>query len=119
MAKKIEMFFPTYEQSEAVAAAALTAGDVILVAGGKNGFCLVDVLSGADYSKITKCEKVKAEKATGAIGEGVPLYWDDTAKNVTTTATSNTLICYANEAALSADTHVWMNFDGSLAFAKA
>jgi predicted RecA/RadA family phage recombinase len=34
-----------------------------------------------------------------AIGIGDPVYWDGTAKNVTKTSTSNTLIGYATEAA--------------------
>lgn len=31
-------------------------------------------------------------KAAGAITQGAPIYWDDTAKNVTATATGNDLI---------------------------
>lgn len=47
------------------------------------------------------CELVKN---TGeAWTEGALVYWDDTAKNVTTTATGNLLIGVAVEAALSAD----------------
>lgn len=117
--KKIEMFFPTYEQSKDTATAALSAGDVVLTSGGRHGFTLVDVAIDEDYAKITKCERVKAAKATGAITVDAPLYWDDTNKEVTTTSTDNTLIGFAAEAAESADTHVWMSFDGSLAFAKA
>lgn len=44
-------------------------------------------------------------KATGqAWTVGALLYWDDTAKNVTTTSTSNTLIGFADVAAGSSDT---------------
>lgn len=43
-------------------------------------------------------------KATGAWTQGALLYWDDTAKNVTTTATSNSKIGVASAAALSGDT---------------
>jgi len=39
-----------------------------------------------------------------AWAQGAAIYWDDTAKNCTTTATSNTLIGYAAAPALSADT---------------
>lgn len=45
-------------------------------------------------------------KATGAISQGAKVYWDATAGNVTTTATSNTVFGAAAEAALSADATV-------------
>lgn len=45
-------------------------------------------------------------KATGAISQGAKVYWDDTNKNVTTTASGNTLIGYAWDAQLSGDTTV-------------
>jgi predicted RecA/RadA family phage recombinase len=43
-------------------------------------------------------------KASGAWTEGAKLYWDDTAKNVTTTATSNKFIGHAAAAQASGDT---------------
>lgn len=43
-------------------------------------------------------------KAVGAIAVGDKIYWDDTAKAFTTTTVNNTLVGYALEAALSADT---------------
>lgn len=46
------------------------------------------------------------EKATGAMAQGAKLYWDNTAKKVTTTATSNTLIGYAWKAEVSGATTV-------------
>lgn len=49
---------------------------------------------------------VELPKATGAITEGATVYWDATAKNVTTTSTSNTKIGYAVAAQLSADATV-------------
>lgn len=45
-------------------------------------------------------------KATGAVTEGQLLYWDDTAKNITTTATSNTKAGVAAQAAASGDATV-------------
>lgn len=42
-------------------------------------------------------------KAAGAITAGAKLYWDNVAFNVTTTATSNTLIGVATKAAASGD----------------
>lgn len=118
MAKKFDAYFPTYKEVELTAGANLSGGD-FATAGVIHGFTIVDVLSGAKCALITECEKVKAEKATGAIAEGAAVYWDSSEGNVTGTATDNTLIGYAIEAALSADTHVWMSFDGALAFAKA
>lgn len=49
---------------------------------------------------------VSLPKATGAITEGGLLYWDATAKNVTTTATSNKKIGYATAAQASGDASV-------------
>lgn len=45
-------------------------------------------------------------KASGAVTEGATLYWDDTAKNLTTTATANTKAGYAAAAAASGDATV-------------
>ena len=42
-------------------------------------------------------------KATGAITAGAKVYWDNTAFNVSTTATNNTLIGVATQAAASND----------------
>lgn len=45
-------------------------------------------------------------KATGAISQGALVYWDDTAKNITTTSSGNTLAGFAYDAALSGDATV-------------
>jgi len=42
-------------------------------------------------------------KASGAVTQGAKLYWDNTAKNVTTTSSGNTLIGVATQAAASGD----------------
>ncbi len=48
---------------------------------------------------------LEVPKATGQAWVGLDkIYWDDTAKNFTTTSTSNTLAGYARRAADSADT---------------
>ncbi|CUA90211.1 Predicted phage recombinase, RecA/RadA family [Chelatococcus sambhunathii] len=48
---------------------------------------------------------IRLPKATGsAWTEGAKLYWNDTSKYVTVTATDNTFIGYAAAAAASADT---------------
>jgi predicted RecA/RadA family phage recombinase len=45
-------------------------------------------------------------KASGAVTAGQKIYWDNTAKNCTTTATSNTMIGVATQAAASGDATV-------------
>jgi predicted RecA/RadA family phage recombinase len=45
-------------------------------------------------------------KATGAVTQGAKLYWDDTAKNVTTTASSHKQIGHAWAAQQSGDATV-------------
>lgn len=45
-------------------------------------------------------------KATGAISAGARVFWNDTARNVTTTATGNYNIGYAMSAAGASDTTV-------------
>lgn len=56
-------------------------------------------------SYVYEAEISGAPKATGgAFMVNGPVYWDNTAKNFTATSTSNTLVGYALEAALSADT---------------
>jgi predicted RecA/RadA family phage recombinase len=66
------------------------------------GIAAVDVLSGspANFALEGVYDIVKA---TGAITAGAKMYWDDTAKNVTTTTTSNHLIGVATQAAASGD----------------
>jgi len=49
---------------------------------------------------------IEMPKAAGAVTEGAKLYWDNTAKNVTTTATANTFIGYAAQAQASGDATV-------------
>ncbi|MET3892789.1 putative RecA/RadA family phage recombinase [Bosea sp. OAE506] len=49
---------------------------------------------------------VTLPKATGAITQGALVYWDNAAKNVTTTSAGNTKIGYAAAAQLSGDATV-------------
>lgn len=119
MAKKFELLSADYTEVKAKAAADLDAGDFVSQEE-IDGFTLVDVLSGANYALIVKAEKARVEKDAGtAWVAGDALYWDATGENVTPVATSNTLIGFVYEAALSAAVLGVMTFDGSLAFAKA
>jgi predicted RecA/RadA family phage recombinase len=62
------------------------------------------VAAGASFDGLTTGVFV-LPKATGqAWTEGLKLYWDNTAKNVTSTVGSNTLVGVAAVAAASADT---------------
>ena len=53
-------------------------------------------------------------KATGAIAQGAKVYWDNTNKNVTTTATANTLIGAATVAAASGDATARVKLNGTV-----
>ena len=88
-----------------VAAAALTSGQPVLI-GKRLGIALGDAAIGDTVALQVKgvFEVIKVTANTPAQGD--LLYWDDTAKKLTTTATSNTLAGYAAEAASGTDTTV-------------
>lgn len=52
-------------------------------------------------------------KATGAVAAGAKLYWDSTAKNLTTTASGNKLVGAALLAAGSGEATVRVRLDGT------
>jgi predicted RecA/RadA family phage recombinase len=78
-----------------------TSGQGALV-GSCFGIATVDVTSGSAASFATK-GVFDITKATGAITQGAKVYWDDTAKNITTTSASNTLVGVATQAQASGD----------------
>lgn len=80
----------------------IASGDVVLV-GNKVCVAMGDIAVGASGSLA--CEEVweLPKVAATAIGQGVTVYWDDTAKNITSTATANTLAGIAFAAAADAD----------------
>jgi len=116
MSKNLDNQSPHYEEMKVNAGAARVAGD-LLTEGVTNVFPMVDVESGADFAGVYKSAKVKAAKATGALAAGAAAYWVNATKNVA--GAGDILIGHVNEAALSGDTHVNIDFDGTLAFAKA
>jgi predicted RecA/RadA family phage recombinase len=73
---------------------------------------IVGALAGVAVTTAAEGSKATVEltgvfqlaKASGAVAQGVKVYWDSTASNVTTTVGSNTFIGYAYEAAASGDT---------------
>jgi predicted RecA/RadA family phage recombinase len=119
MAKKMELYSSNYKEIQAVAAAALSAGDVV-TAVDLVGFPIVDVANGATYTLVVAAEKVKVEKAAGSAWvAGDSVYWDSGDENFNLSATDNTLVGYVLEAATSAATEAWIVFDGSAANLKA
>ena len=85
------------------APANVSAGAGVLV-GSLFGVAVNTALSGAAVEVATK-GVFDLAKATGAAWtQGARLYWDDTAKNVTTTASTNKLIGVAAQAQASGDT---------------
>jgi predicted RecA/RadA family phage recombinase len=77
----------------------LSSGDGVLV-GGLFGVAAYDAAEGAEVEVQLK-GVFRLPKATGAVAEGQALYWDATAKVLTTTASGNTLAAHAAEAAAS------------------
>lgn len=84
--------------------ATVLSGAMILV----GAMCVVAEVGGVNTETIAcKTEGVfEIPKAAGAIGQGAILYWDDTAKNLTTSSNSgaNVKAGYAFRAALTGDT---------------
>ena len=59
-----------------------------------------------DYYVAQCCGVFAVTKATGAISQGAKCYWNATNKNITTTASGNTLVGWAYDGAASGDTTV-------------
>lgn len=90
----------------------VAAGDFVLI-GSVPAVAITSAAEGDTYT--AQCEGVfEVVKATGAITQGAKLYWDATAKNITTTATSNTLAGWAYAAAASADATVQIKLNESV-----
>lgn len=117
MAKILEVLSSDYSEILATSAADLTDSPLV-TEGSLNGFPLidVDVSENANYAFIWKASRVRVAKAVGALAEGVAVYYVTANDNVATSG--DVLIGFVAKAALSADTHVEITFDGSLAFAK-
>ncbi len=96
-----------YDSIKLAHTAAVTEGEDILA----NGRVLVALsAAAANAVNIYAIEaQLEAPKAPGvAVAAGATLYWDNTAKNYTTTVGTNTKAGYATEAAAAADTVVQM-----------
>ncbi len=73
-----------------IAPVAVNSGDGLLV-GALFGVALATAAINTNTEMLTE-GVVDLPKAAVAVTQGAKLYWDNTAKNVTTTATNNTLI---------------------------
>lgn len=84
--------------------AAIVSGAAILV----GALVGVAVQSGeiGDTISVNLTGVYTLPKAAGALSQGAVLYWDNTAKNVTATASGNTKIGHAWAAALNGDATV-------------
>ena len=93
------------------------SGGVVSGTGYKIGqcFCVATgtVAEGKPFEGMC-CGVVSLPKATGAAWtEGALVYWDDTAKNVTTTSTGNLRLGVAGKAAASGDTTGTVRLSGT------
>lgn len=82
-----------------------TAGQAALVGTGLFGVALVDVTSGASASFSTcgvwTLTKTEAQEWATV---GLPIYWDDSGKALTTTSSGNTLVGYNTAVAANPST---------------
>lgn len=81
----------------------VASGDFIAFAA-SGGIALVDIADGDTGSVALSGVAELAKKATEAFTQGAVLYWDATNKQLTTTATDNTVAGTAFRAAAAADT---------------
>jgi predicted RecA/RadA family phage recombinase len=94
-----------------IAPAAVLSGAGVLVG---SIFGVAEYTAGSgDEVEVNLVGVFELPKATGAISQGAKVYWDNTAKNVTTTASGNSLIGAAVSAALSGAATVRVRLNGS------
>jgi predicted RecA/RadA family phage recombinase len=72
----------------------------------------VNTLANGEVGPFKLCGVFELPKATGAVTALAKVYWDNTNKNVTTTASGNSLIGVAVAAALSGDPTVIVRLNG-------
>lgn len=84
---------------------AVTSGTAVLI-GVMLAVALVDIANGASGEVATAEVWQLTKEPSLAISQGVAVYWDNTNKRITTTASGNTLCGKCFAAALAADTTV-------------
>jgi predicted RecA/RadA family phage recombinase len=92
---------------------AVASGAGVLV-GKIFGVALTDAASGETVAIQRRCVAQLAKETGQAWTVGAAIYWDNTNKRCTTTASGNTLIGAAFAAAASADTTGWVLVDGTI-----
>jgi len=90
-----------------VQAAELSSGDGALF-----GVSSYDVATGGEAELVTT-GVFTLSKATGAVAQGTPLFWDDAARKVTTAAEGNTRVGVAIVPAANTDATVQVRLNGS------
>lgn len=88
------------------------SGDGVLI-GSLFGVATASAAEGADL-ELRLTGVVELPKAAGAVTQGAKVYWDDTNRNVTTTATGNTLIGCAVLAAAPGDALIRLRLNGAV-----
>lgn len=78
--------------------AAVSSGAVVLI-GTKIGVAVADIAANATGSLQVVGEFQVAKLSTDAVAQGAALYWDNTSKRLTTTASGNTYAGFATQAA--------------------
>jgi predicted RecA/RadA family phage recombinase len=106
----MQNFVQLGEQLKFTAGAAFTGGSGAQI-GNIFGVVVADVANGAT-GVIRVKGVVRLPKATGAVTQFATVYWDNTAKNVTTTVGSNRKIGAAAYAQASGDTTIEVVLDG-------
>lgn len=76
------------------AAADVTIGEVLLI-GKRIAVALANIKLGETGAIRVKGVAIIAKASANVVAQGALLYWDDTAKQLTTTATANTLAGFA------------------------
>ena len=82
----------------------VASGD-FLVVGAIGAVAKTDIADGK-IGAVHICGVFSVAKASGAVTQGAKLYWNSTNSNLTTTASGNTIVGVAAEAAASGDATV-------------
>lgn len=92
---------------------ALTAGQGALV-GALFGVATSTAANGADVVLVTRGVFDLTRAAAITVAQGANVYWDNAAKNVTTTSAANTLIGVCAVASLVGNTTIVVLLDGAI-----
>lgn len=91
--------------------AAVASGDVVVI-GVRVGVALTDIAANDTGSLQVTGVFNLPKKSADTVAQGAAVYWDATNKQITTTASGNTLAGYAAQAAGAATTAVDVKING-------